>query len=154
MVFSASQSESEIVPVSQYGLVKIEISAQPLVQGTTIKDHIFFTVAVKIYSCTRSVLQSLLIDLKAEILNKVDKILNPLTGAVGDGLASNYAISTIGYGVINIGIRPTPLIQNTTNLNEIVFATEIELFNCSRTKISDFLETIDTEIMQKVDDIL
>ncbi|MEM9926763.1 MAG: hypothetical protein AAF915_23950 [Cyanobacteria bacterium P01_D01_bin.50] len=153
MVFSTN-SQPETITASRYGIINVEISAQPLVQGTTVKEHVFFAVSVKIYNCTRSVLQSLLVDLRTEILHKIDKILIPLTGTIGDEIAGNYAISTVGYGIINTSIRPTPLIQNTINPDEIVFATEIELLNCSRTKISDFLETIDTDVMQKVDDIL
>ncbi|MEM7716238.1 MAG: hypothetical protein AAF349_22140, partial [Cyanobacteria bacterium P01_A01_bin.68] len=89
MVFSSSDSQSESITVSQYGVINTSIQATPLLQGTTVKDFIVFNCSVQIYNCTRTTLSSLLSSLENEILTKVDTLLSPLQGEVNDGQSSN-----------------------------------------------------------------
>lgn len=153
MVFS-NQSEIGNIQVSSYASTSIAITPQPLIQSTTVKNYISFSVQIKLYNCTRNVLQTMLNGLGSEILGKVDKILAPFNGQVGDGNNGNFETTTIGYGAVNVDVSSTPLLQGTSDPNKIVFAVEVDILNCNRPKLADVLSTLELEIINKVDDVL
>lgn len=125
-----------------------------MIQETTVREYILFNVEVKIYNCTRTVLQSLLSTLESEILNKVDTILNPLNGQVDDGQSGNYSYPTVGLGVVNLKVQPTPLVSGTNNPDEIVFRVELQLVSCNRSRLVNILDGLNLQIMDKVNDVL
>lgn len=154
MVFSSANEQSEQVAVSPYGIINVDIRSTPLLQGTTVKDYILFTCDVQILNCTRTTLQSLLGNLQNEILTKVDILLAPLNGQVNDGNSGNIPYSTLGFGVVNIKVQPTALVQGTSNPEEVVFRVEVQMVSCNRTRLANFLNGLNAEIMDKVNDVL
>lgn len=154
MVFSGTSSEDAIA-TSPYGIIDVGISSKPLIQGTTVREYILFNVEVKIYNCIKAVLQELLSTLELEILTKVDKILTPLNGQIGDGNKSgNYFYPTVGLGVVNLKVQPTLLVSGTSNPNEVVFGVELQLISCNRPRLKNILEGLNSQIMDKVSDVL
>lgn len=154
MVFSGGGSDTQSASTSQYGIINVDISSTPLVQGTTVKDHIVFNCNVQFYNCTKSTLSFLLNELQNEIITKVDYLLMTLNGQVNDGLPANIPISTTGLGTINLAIQPTKLIQGTSREDEIVFRVELLLNSYNRPQLVKVLNNLNNEILDKINDIL
>lgn len=154
MVFSAANDSNANVQASQYGVINIDIRSTPLIANTTVRDYILFDCVVTIYNCTKATLSPLLNSLQSEIITKVDRLLAPLNGTVDDGNPGNYAASTIGLGTVNLKIQPTRLKGTSSSSDEVIFAVEIQLISCNRTRLVNILNGLNGEIMDKVNDIL
>lgn len=74
---------------------------------------------------------------------------------VFSGNTSNESgTATSPYGIINVNINPKPLIQGTTVREYILFDVKVEIFNCIRAVLQELLNTLELEILNKVDTIL
>lgn len=58
------------------------------------------------------------------------------------------------YGNYYVVVNPQPLVQQTTKKEQIEFAIEIKLLRCKKNILHEFLLTLKTEILNKVDVIL
>jgi hypothetical protein len=70
------------------------------------------------------------------------------------GSDSSSENSSSAYGVINVDIKASPYVPGTTVKNSIYFDVNVQIFNCIRPVLENLLNTLESEILNKVDTIL
>lgn len=155
MVFSGGNEEASSAIVSKHGSTSLSIKSTPIRQGTTAKDYVVFDVEVELNGVTKDVAEILLANLKSEINSKVNTLLIPFTGRIDDDHPPNRSgVSTLGIGSVTLTVLPNRTLANTFDPNKVIFKIKIYINSCTRWRLINILQSLDQEIMDKINDSL